>query len=176
MAVKFKGCAVYIYDMSGKLLAKSTVLSHDTANSTIFISSVPELSDQTKYNLLILTAPSPHAFSCITDISRQGISLKLFRGEQKEQRSNERYVINGSAGIAVYVCDGKTFNLHTPQDAQIVNISKGGVRLKMKPKSLSLDDVVQINVKTGAVPKVLTAHVVNLQDNEKYSEYGCKLV
>jgi len=176
MAVKFDGCGAYIYDEAGTLLLKTTVVDHDTVNSIIEIEEAPEIADRGKYDVLILTAPSPHTFSCIAEVKLDRIDLKLFRGERKEQRNNVRYVVNGQVEVTGYIHDNKVFPLHTPQEAILVNLSKGGVRLRMKLNSLSLDDMVQIKIQVGDKPKVLSAHVVNTLDTEDSSEYGCKLI
>ena len=176
MAVKFDGCGAYIYDDSGTLLLKTTVKNHDTVNSVIEIDEAPEITDRTRYDVLILTAPSPHTFSCIAEVRRDSIELKLFRGERKEQRSNVRYAVNSQVEVTGYIYEGKVFDLHTPQDAILVNLSKSGVRLRMKPNSLTMDDMIQIRISSSDKPKVLSAQVVNLLNTDEYSEYGCKLI
>ena len=176
MAFNFEGCAVYVYDAEGKLLVVTTVTAHNKHSSIVDVTYVPELTDQGKYNLLILTSPTPYTYSCIAEVKRNEIRLKLFRGEKKEQRNSERYEVNGGVTIIAYLDEGKVFKLHAPLDAVIVNISKSGVRLKMKPGSLSVGDTVSICVQVGDAPKILTANVVNLRNNDESTEYGCKLV
>ena len=97
-------------------------------------------------------------------------------GEINEQRSSVRYDVNGTVSVIAYLFEGKAYNLHTPQDAGLINISKGGVRLRMKPNSLSVDDIVHITLQIGDKQRILNAHVVNLNNTEENSEYGCMLV
>ena len=176
MGAKFKGCAAYIYDEAGKLLVRSTVTAHNAGNSSLDIPYADGITDQANYELLIMTTPSPFAFSCIAGIDGDRITLKLLRGEVREQRSSVRYEINGNATVVAYLYEGRAYALHTPQEAVLVNISKGGVRLKMKKNSLSIDDLVHVNIQIGDKPKILTAHVVNLCDIDDSSEYGCELL
>jgi len=96
-------------------------------------------------------------------------------GEIIEQRSSARYEVNSTVDVTAYIYEGKAFSLHTPQEAGLINISKGGVRLRMKPNSLSVDDMIQISLQIGKKQRILSAHVVNLSNNEENSEYGCKL-
>ena len=176
MVFNFVGCVVYISDAAGKMITSSTVTAHNKYNSIIDIMYVPELADQGKYELLILTAPSPYTYSCVAEVKGRDIKLKLFHGGKKEQRSTVRYAVNGSVALIAYLDEGKVFKLHSPLDAVLMNISQGGVRLKMKPNSLSLGDTVSLYIKAGKAPKVLNATVVNLKNNDDNSEYGCKLV
>ena len=176
MAFNFVGCAVYINDEYENLLAESTVTAHNKYNSIIDIKYVPELKDQGKYNLLILASPSPYTYSCIADVQRRDIKLKLFHGGKKEQRSTVRYAVNGSVAIIAYIDEGRVFKLHSPMEAVLVNISQGGVRLRMKPNSLLVGDTITMYIKVGEAPKLLTATVVNTKDNEGSAEYGCRLV
>ena len=176
MSFSFVGCAIYINDESGKKIAASTVTAHNRYNSVIDIKYVPELADQGRYNLLILTSPSPYTYSCIAEVKSRDIKLKLFRGEKKEQRSATRYAVNGTVSIIAYLDEGKVFKLHSPLSAVLVNISQGGLRLRMKPNSLSIGDTISLYIMAGEAPKVLTAMVVNLKDNDDNSEYGCKLL
>ena len=97
-------------------------------------------------------------------------------GEIIEQRSCARYDVTGTVDVTAYLYEGKVFYLHTPQKAGLINISKGGVRLRMKPNSLSIDDIIQINLQIGDKQRTLNSHVVNLINNEEDSEYGCKLI
>ena len=176
MAVKLKGCAVYFYDESGALLLKTTVSAYDPLKNSIEVDKAPELADKSRYNLLILTEPSPHRYSCIAEIINDRVILKIFNGEKKEMRSNVRHTVNGHVKITAYLFEGKAYRLHTPQDAVLVNISKGGVRLRMKANSLSLEDLVHINIQTGDTQKILSALVVNMFSDDETAEYGCKLV
>ena len=176
MAMTFTGCAAYIYDETGEVLIKTVVAAHDEENDTIKIDEANELSYMSTYVLLILTEPSPHAFSCILELTADGAVLKLSDGEEREQRKSVRYPVSGRVIIDSYLDEGKTYKLHTAQEARLVNISTGGLRLKMKPNSLTVDDLVQIAIQTHAEPRILTAHVVNLLNADESSEYGCKLV
>jgi len=176
MPVDFKGCSVYVYDLSGGLVVKTTVLGHSLANSAITLPMLPELEDQTKYNLMILCDPSPYSFSCISDIKDSIVTFVLIKGDVREQRSHVRYAMSGTVSVVDYLHEGKAFALHTPQDAGLVNISKGGMRLRMKPNSLSLDDMVHICLDIGEKTRVLCAHVVNLFNADDNAEYGCELL
>ena len=176
MLPDFNGCAVYIYDLSGKLLAKTSVVEHNTANSAIDVSFVPDLADQSKYNLLILHAPSPYAFTCICVAKDDITTLLLVDGDVKEQRSDSRYEMNGTVNVLAYLYEGKAFKLLTPLEAGLVNISKGGMRLRMKLNSLSIDDVIHVSLNIGDNRRVLSAHVVNLNNTDDYAEYGCELL
>ena len=176
MPVVFKGCSVYVYDLSGKLVVKTTVLEHNVANSAIILPSLPELEDQARYNLMILCDPSPYSFSCLSEIKEDIVTFVLIKGDVREQRSHIRYAMSGTVSVSAYLYEGKAFALHTPQDAGLVNISKGGMRLRMKPNSLSLDDMVHICLDIGEKKRVLSAHVVNLFNTDDNAEYGCELL
>ena len=176
MLPDFNGCAVYIYDLSGKLIAKTTVVLHNTANSAIDVSFVPELADQSKYNLLILHAPSPYSFTCVCVAKGDVTTLLLVDGDVKEQRSDFRYEMSGTVNVLAYLYEGKAFKLLTPIAAGLVNISKGGMRLRMKPNSLSIDDMIHVSLDIGDKRRILNAHIVNLDNADDYAEYGCELL
>ena len=94
----------------------------------------------------------------------------------EEKRSSTRYDANSKVVVLAYLDEGKAFKLHTPQDAVLINISTGGVRLGMKPNSLTIDDTVQISLPIGKKQRLLNAQVVNLYNTDESSEYGCQLV
>ena len=96
--------------------------------------------------------------------------------EKVEKRSSARYDVNGTVSVVAYLFEGRAYNLHTPQEAELINISKGGVRLRMKTNSLSIDDTVQIILQIGDKQRILCANVLNLNNTEENSEYGCKFV
>ena len=96
--------------------------------------------------------------------------------EKNERRKSVRYDVTGIIEVTAYLYEGKVFYLHTPQKAELINISKGGVRLRMKPNSLSIDDMIQICLQIGAKQRILSANVVNLNNNEESTEYGCELM
>ena len=176
MAIKLEGCVAYLYNESGDLLLRTTVSAYDPLKNSIEIDEAPELTDKSRYNLLILTEPSPHKYSCIAEIKNDRVRLKIFNGEKKELRSSVRHTVNGRVKITAYLFEGKAYKLHTPQEALLVNISKGGVRLRMKANSLTIDDLVHINIQTGETQKILPALVVNMFSPDENAEYGCKLV
>ena len=176
MPVDFKGCTVYVYDLSGGLVVKTAVLEHSIANSAVTLPLLPEFEDQSRYNLMILCEPSPYSFSCVSTINGDFVTFALIKGDVREQRSHVRYAMSGTVSVIAYLFEGKAFALHTPQDAGLVNISKGGMRLRMKPNSLSLDDLVHISLDIGDKRRVLSAHVVNLFNADDNSEYGCELL
>ena len=97
-------------------------------------------------------------------------------GVINEQRSSARYDVNGTVSVIAYLFEGKAYKLHTPQEAWLINISKGGMRIRMKPNSLIIDDMVHISLQIGNKQRILNAHVVNLNNTEENSEYGCMLV
>ena len=177
MGAKFDGCIVYIYDLSEKMLGISEVKTHNLINSSIEIGYVDAIEDGVKYELLILSSPSPHTYSCIAEKRGRKITLKLFRGEKKEQRDDIRYKVLGFIDVFAYIDGGKSFELHTSQEANLINISRSGIRFKMKRNSLMVGDTVQIRFKVKEIEKVLTVNVVNQTDvDDKISEYGCKLL
>ena len=176
MAIKLEGCALYIYNESGAPLLRTKVLAYDPLKNSIEVSQAPELTDKSRYNLLILTEPSPHRYSCIAEIKNDRVMLKIFNGEKKELRSSVRHTVNGRVTITAYLFEGKAYRLHTPQEAVLVNISTGGVRLRMKANSLTMNDLVHISIQTGDTQKILPALVVNMFSTNENAEYGCKLV
>ena len=176
MIPDFNGCPVYIYNSSGKLLAKTTVVEHNTANSAINVSFIPELQDQSKYNLLILSNPSPYAFSCVSVVNGDLLTLLLIEGDVREQRSDSRYEMNVTVSVIAYLFEAKAYRLLSPLKAVLVNISKGGIRLRMKPNSLSIDDMIHVSLDIGDKRRILSAHVVNLNNADDYAEYGFELL
>ena len=181
MGAKLDGCIVYIYDLSGQQLATASVTAHNMHTSTIDIEGDIEVSgliqDNARYELLILTSPTPHTYSCTAEKRGSGITLKLFRGGKRELRSDTRYEIRGKIDVFAYLDGGKVFELYTPQEAALVNISRGGIRFKMKSNSLMKGDTVRIRFRLEQNEKVLTAHVVNNVDSTAgTAEYGCELV
>ena len=92
-----------------------------------------------------------------------------------EKRGEARYEINGTVSVTEYLDEGKAYRLHSPQDAELVNISRGGIRIRMKTNSLSIDDMVHIVMDIGNRKKQLNARVVNIVDAGEHSDYGCML-
>ena len=101
---------------------------------------------------------------------------RLMSDEFVEKRSSVRYEVNSTVDVVAYISEEKSYALLSPIEAILVNISKGGVRLKMRPNSMSMEDTVQISLKIGDKQRLLNAQVVNIKDGDGSTEYGCKLI
>ena len=177
MSANLNECVVYIYNNDGSLAVESIVIEHDAATNTIVIDSTPALIDKTQYNLMILTPSAPYSFSGLVDIRKNQLTIKLFRGEIKEKRGDTRHKISGEAEVTAYLWGGNVFKLHSPLKANLLNISKNGIRISMGFNSMSVGDVIHIRMQIQGMKRNLTALVVNNVDNDRESsDYGCRLV
>ena len=177
MGEKFDGCVVHVYGIDGSSVAELNVLSHDDDANTIDVTPAAELVDNAQYCLLILAPSVPYAYSGTAEQRGEQTIIKLAGGEIKERRSDTRYKLVGDVAITAYLWEGKVFTLRSPLKASLINISKNGIRISMKYNSMLEDDVVHIRLMTKDTHQVLTAHVVNMKNNDRdSSDYGCRLV
>jgi hydrogenase maturation factor len=93
------------------------------------------------------------------------------------KRREVRYPVNLPACIEGLVYDNRLYPLQNKLNAQLVNISKSGVRFRTDYNALTVGGRVRMKMRVGNDEKSLTADVVfRTDDPPDCSEFGCKLV
>jgi len=179
----FVNCRTLIYDeVDGEFLANAKILVYDSNENSIKVQNLPALDGKKKCELVILTAPKPYSYKGTihkTSINKSdsGRLIRLYRGQETENRREPRYSTNILTRIEALIFDSAVYKLHTALAVQMINISKGGLRLRSKYNALAIGNRFPINVKIGDSETMLTAEVTNITDSETdYSEFGCHFV
>jgi len=178
----FVNCRTLIYDEDRALLANVKILDYDSNENTIKVQNLPTLDSRKKCELVILTAPKPFSYKGTihkTSINKSdsGKLIRLYQGREEENRREPRYSTNILTRIEALIFDGIIYKLHTALAVQLINISKGGMRLRSKYNALAIGNRFPIIVKIGDSETMLTAEVTNITDSETdYSEFGCHFV
>jgi len=178
----FVNCRTLIYDEDGELLANVKILAYDSNENTIKVQNLPALDDKKICELLILTAPKPYLYKGTihkTSINKSdsGRLIRLYREQEAENRKEPRFSTNILTKIDALIFNNTVYKLHTALTVQLINISKGGMRLRSKYNALAIGNRFPINVKIGDSDTMLTAEVINITDSETdYSEFGCHFV
>ncbi|MDR0325189.1 MAG: PilZ domain-containing protein [Oscillospiraceae bacterium] len=177
MRKEYKGCAALIYDEEANQLAELKILDYDANENSVEVEDLPSLAVGASCEVLILTAPTPHVYKGRIH-KRGGLNkvITLYRGAEAESRHEIRFKIDMPASIESLVCDGKPFPLHSPVEIRLVNISKDGMRIRVKQRTLSDGDMIRVRLKAAGGGKLLTAIAIYHRDVEEYAEYGCSFV
>jgi hypothetical protein len=137
----------------------------------------PSFETGETYSLLILTEPAPREYKGRVEEENTERVFLLYRGKEKENRNASRYRVNFSAQLVSLIRQNEAYELHTPIDVCVVNISKTGIRLSAPANALRKGDKVKLQVNLDSTVKHMTAIVTNYLDTSEYmSEYGCRLV
>jgi hypothetical protein len=173
----FNSCNALIYDEKGRQLANSKILIYDEHENTIRVKGEPSLEAGMLCDVLILAAPTPFVYKGrVYDLAHYKI-IRLFQGKSSCKRRETRYNAELPAMVEGLVYDGKLFPLKMKMGAQVINISKSGLRFRAGLNALTVGNRFQLRMKIGADEKLLTADVVNSLDVQpNTSEFGCRLV
>jgi hypothetical protein len=172
------GCPVHIYDSAGKLLLSSKITDHDRKNERVEIEgSVPGAKKGDVCRLYVATPPAPCEYTGRVFISGyESTIFAIYARKEKETREHERYPVKTKAVIESMVYAGKSYALHTPAEVLILNISKGGVKVRAPLGAMAIGNKFEIRLKIGERYELLLAEVMNAFDSENNStDYGCRL-
>jgi len=178
-AVNYTGCAVLVYTDGGEYIQKSDVHEFDKDSYRLKLcGGIPEtLAEGDICSLLILTEPAPREYKGLVEIFDYERVLLLHRGRTKEARLTNRFKVNFPARIISLIRQDEIYELHTPVEARVVNISRSGVRISTHGNALRSNDRIQLKIQVDDSEKKLTAIVTNKIDtDENVAEYGCGLV
>ena len=177
MSKDFKDCNAHIFDTEGTQVASVKVKQYHKIENYIEIQETSELVVGAQYEVLIFTTPLPYAYHARFQKHGGRMLLRLYKESRKENRRETRYNVNLPALIGSLVYDDKLHPMHTPLKAQLINISKSGVRFRSVHNALIVGNCLQMHMKIGDDAKALTAEVIFCLDSPpEYSEYGCRLV
>ena len=177
MRKDFSGDNALIYDETGELLASVNIIEHDTKENAIEVRDLPTLVVGDPCRVLILTAPAPYEYRGIIRKRARSRIITLYKGEVKENRKEDRYKIDAPARVEGLICEGKVYPLHTAVKANLINISKGGMRLRAEFNALTDGAEFQLRLMVGEIDKLLNAKVVRRDDaSPDYSEFSCRLL
>jgi len=173
----FNSCNALIYDEKGTQLANVKILEYDGLENTIRIKGESALEAGMLCDVLILTAPTPFVYKGrVYDLAHYKV-IRLFQGKTSCKRRETRYNADLPALVEGLVYDGKLFPLKMQMGAQVINISKSGLRFRTSPNALTIGNRFQLRMIVGTDEKTLTADVVNCLDvPPTASEFGCRLV
>jgi len=178
----YVSCRTLIYDEDGEFLTNAKILDHDSNENTIKVQNLPALNSRKKCELVILTSPKPYSYKgtihkTAINKSDAGKLIRLYQKREAENRRDPRYSTNILARIEALIFNNTVYKLHTAMAVQLINISKGGLRLRSKYNALAIGNRFPINVKIGDTDTMLTAEVTNITDSKTdYSEFGCHFV
>jgi len=174
----YTGCSVFIYDELGNSLCSTLVTYYNRRILRIEVENPPSgLNAGDACRLLIMTAPKPCEYrGRIIRIGRRK-PIAMYSGKELENRAELRYRITLPAVIEDYVCDGSAYPLHEPLSVELINISKGGARLRAPFNSMADGDRFLMRMDISGRNKLLIAEVRNHFDfGMEASEYGCKFL
>jgi hypothetical protein len=172
------GCPVHIYDEANKLLISSKVRDHDRKNERIEIEGVaPDAKKDEVYRIYIATPPTPCEYKGRLFIhGYDSTTFALYGRKDKETREHTRYPVKTTAVIERMVYGGQSYALHTPAEVLILNISKGGAKVRAPYNAMAVGNKFEMRVKIGERYETLLAEVMNAFDIERTNtDYGCRL-
>jgi len=176
----YTGHAVLTYSPEGEFLGEGMILSHDKQLQWIELRNEFAPSTLKKDDicpLLIMTAPSPHEYKGRVVKYGKSLVFAIFKGKEKEDRATARHKVNLPITIEELMNDGNTSSSHEKIAANVINISRTGVRFSIPHKSLLVGDKVSFRMRVAENDRLYAAVVVNsISKDSNISEYGCRLV
>jgi hypothetical protein len=172
------GCPVHVYDSAGKLLQSSKITDHDRKNERVDIEgSVPGAKKGDICRLYIATPPAPCEYSGRVFMpGYASTTFAIYGRKEKDTREHTRYPVKTTAVIESMVYAGKSYALHTPAEVLILNISKGGAKVRAPRGAMAVGNKFEIRLKIGERYELLLAEVMNAMDaNGAGTDYGCRL-
>jgi len=177
MRKNFEDCNAVIQGEDDTLLGNVKILEHDTASRIIEVDNILALGSEKLCNVLILTAPLPSAYKGRISKRAGRTYISLFKESSVENRQDVRHKVDLPASIEGFICNGKAYPLHTPVNTRILNISRGGLRMRTVFNALLYGDQFQLRIKSGEMDLPLTARVIRRDDTaQQYSEFSCRLI
>ncbi|MDR2569123.1 MAG: PilZ domain-containing protein [Oscillospiraceae bacterium] len=174
----FVNCSAIIYDEKGNELANAQILEYDRNRNTIVVDDKFALDNRQYCELMILTTPAPLAYKgTIHKHNSYQKLIALFKEHTRENRSEARYKVNLTANVKHLIYDNKAYAMHTAIDAQVIDLSTKGLRIRSVPNALAKGNIFQISVNNQNSTNLLYADVkycVNPSPN--HSEYGCRFL
>ena len=162
------------------MITETEILDFDQVMVVITVNSRPfENRGYGKVSLLIFSENEIFEFrGNVRRISVPGrISIALFKGRVKEDRSSTRYVVNAPATITSLIIDGKVSPFAKAEPATVINVSTVGVLLRTSPNILELPSFFQLKLMICGSETILNNAVVRThKSTSEYTEFGCKLV
>jgi hypothetical protein len=166
-----------IFNEDGQQLTNTKIWDHNLKENYITVKEVFSLIGVIRCNLLILTAPAPYAYRGIIMIRDSEAFIKLHDEHVTENRRETRYKTNLQGNIESLVYGEKSYPLLKALEAQIIDISKSGLRIFVKDNTMNEGDIFVIRIKLGEGDKFLTATAVNSRlVPPDQIEHGCRLV
>lgn len=177
---KYSGCKAFVYADGKEAISKETTIAeYNSTKLIVFINgSLPEFKENDKVSLLLFLPKSLIEFQgIIRKIDTQGNrEITLFKGHEKESREEKRYDMN-AWGIVEGLCVGdSTVPIIPGVNLLIVNISKGGVLVRMQAGLLNIGTSFRFRIEVSGRETILNACVKRIRILEdKEVEYGCIL-
>jgi len=173
----FTGATAIIHDESNVLMANVRIIEYDSSENSIEVPDLPVLTEGAKCSVLIMSTPVPYSYQGRIHKRLKKRVITLFKGETVEARKFEqRFKTDMPARIVALYNDGKLHSLHTPAIGRILNISKGGLRLRAVYNALNIGDKFQAHIENGEFNTKIMAEVVGRSDTEGglFSEFSCR--
>lgn len=174
----YEDAQILIYDLEGNKLSETVVTAHDKASSQIKVRTFPKgMKANDDCRLLILTSPAPCEYQGKLKKVGADMFIALFQGHEKESRTAARFTVTTPATIDLLICDGKPYELLSPVNVTLLNISTSGVRFRAPYYTLFEGSKFRLNMTISSAKKQLIAEVVNHLDKDTLSsDYGCRFV
>ena len=177
----FTFCVADIYE-DNTYLTSVKIWGHNTLESYIEVQSSPVLTVGKLCNVLIRTSPDPCTFKGRVRIFRGRTAIMLFGSGQNIVINNLRQMPRFKTDVLAYIegsvyCD-KIYPLHTKTEVTIIDISRGGGRLKACNDCVRPGDklMIRLHEKIADI-STLFLEVVNCDERQgEYSEYGCRFI
>ena len=176
----FTYCRADISDEDGNFLVNVKIWEHDIKEGYIEVQPSPALIGEMWCTIVVRTSPAPCTFQGRIRKSRGRTIITIVKENILEGRKSHRYKINMMVEVEGLVYDDKVYPLHTNIEAQVEDISRGGMRLRTSSGAFNFGDKVLIRLETDKGPPngfLLFAEIVSHVDVLKeYSSYGCRFI
>lgn len=182
-----KDSLVFIYNKNNKLIAKTSVVSHDADKKTIEVSEgLEKIEPRTRLQLLIYHSGGASEFKGIVKQGTQAgkLEILIYDEKNKDARVSVRRTLNAPAVISDMIVNPEAEEQDLEESdapapmlpVTIENMSVSGVLITSREMRLQTGTLLQIELKVDKKTGILYGEVLREQERDDGAHsYGCQL-
>lgn len=177
----FTNSEIILHDKeTQKVLFKAKILDYDKTLKRVYIDlNISDLMDKTHFFVLIFKNGTIYSFDAnvIDNKLSNIVQLGLYNEKKRELRCAKRFALNAMAVVNKLKILPDDIKLEKKILVSVVNISQRGILIRAADGLFDIDETVLVKFKINNETISTAATIVRItQHNDKYSNYGCKLI
>ncbi len=163
----------------GKVVADTRIKRYESVTNS-FVISADSLTDKSYYQVTAMVFGEDNLYefegSIKGTVIENEVEIFLGRRRQKEDRKRPRYRLSASGLVTELYFERHGIKLHKPMFFKTVNMSSGGVLLRMDSGSFEKGNLFKVVIPIEGRKLEFICEIVRTQnDNRLTEEYGCRI-